>query len=471
MLPRVAVGMRIQLQGPSHAVSLLAQLNHCRQMRQYCDVFLQVGNRTFAAHRAVLACAGTYFHNLFTRVPASPSAVLSLEFISSANFEKVLTFVYTGGIMIDLIDVGVLYELAERLGICELVRACHATFPDLQASVSAKCKASSAGDLPLDSSMVTAASTVIGAASVSASSVCSSATSCFSLSSAAGPSASETPAVAPTPLSQTSITRPDRKALSASLSLGLKEEDFLSHVNYERLAGDHQLQGSHLQISSSFSNETEFVPPPPGPVFQLKIEEGLEGGEAAGGCKDGDINGQMLAEVKSSSQSSDPVLSDSCSFPDSLAQAGAETCTSASSSGDILGSLQVTSVEDSMVDVQGDRRLMLGEVETGENVEEREALQGNERIEGPQEEQWRQLAGEIIELSDDENYMEEEDEGEDDDNEFECVENDDTRQGGNTRSQVIMLCVCSKILLVNVSPSCKKIIFFAPAGETKHFVM
>lgn len=438
--------MRIQLQGPSHAASLLAELNRCRQMRQYCDVFLQVGNRTFAAHRAVLACAGTYFQNLFTQIPATSSAVFSLEFISSANFEKVLTFVYTGGILIDLIDVGVLYELAEKLGICELVRACHATFPDLQASVSAKCIASSIRDLPLDAIMVTATATAISAASVSASSICSSAASCSPPSSGAAPSVATTASVVPSALSQTRIARPDPKVYIASLSLDVKEEDIQSHVSYGQLVEDHQVQEGHLQISSTFSNEIDCVTTT-GPVLQLKIEEGLEGGDAGGCCENDDTNGQMLSELKSSSQpqSSDPVPSDSCSLPDSLAQVGAEACAPTSSS-----------VEASVVDVQRNCRLMLGEVEADETLEEREALQGNEIMEGTEEEQWRQLAGEIIELSDDDNYIEKADEGEDDEDEHECVENGDARDGGNPSSQVIIVYVCSKILLLNVGLSCRK---------------
>uniref|UniRef100_A0A3Q3J4V1 Zinc finger and BTB domain containing 39 n=1 Tax=Monopterus albus TaxID=43700 RepID=A0A3Q3J4V1_MONAL len=264
--------MRIRLQGPGHAPSLLAELNHCRQLRRYCDVFLQVGNRTFAAHRAVLACTGTYFRNLFARSAASPTTAFSLEFISPANFEKVLTFIYTGEILTDLIDVGVLYELAERLGVSELVRACHATFPDLQASASANCKDSSPGDITLDSSMVADATST--AAVVSA--------------------------------------------------------------------------------------------------------------------------------------------------------LGAEACAPTSSSGEPLGSQQVGSV-----DMHRDGRLVFGEEEEeeeGENEEEREPLQGNGEMEGTEEEQWRQLAGEIIELSDDENYMEEGDE-EDDEDDLVCVENG---EGGNS---------------------------------------
>uniref|UniRef100_A0A3Q0R8L1 Zinc finger and BTB domain containing 39 n=1 Tax=Amphilophus citrinellus TaxID=61819 RepID=A0A3Q0R8L1_AMPCI len=354
--------MRIRLQCPGHAASLLSELNLCRQSRQYCDVFLQVGNRTFAAHRAVLACAGTYFRNLFTRTPTTSTAAFSLEFISPANFEKVLTFVYTGEIVTDLIDVGVLYELAERLGVSELVKACHATFPDLQVSVSANCKTSSPGEVTLDSSMA---------------------------------------------------------------------EDVQSHIGYGQMAADHP----PLSSSSSHSIQADAVQPV-GPVVQLKTEQGLNDGEAEGCCEDGDTDSQMVSESVggSLSRSSDPVTSDSCSLPDSSAQLSTEACAPTSSSRESPGSLQVAAVEGG-VDLQRDSRLMFGEVEEAETEEEREALQGNGAVEGTEEEQWRQFAGEIIELSDDENFLEEGEEEEDEDD-LVCVENGD---GGNVSSQVIFL--------------------------------
>ncbi|XP_040009574.1 zinc finger and BTB domain-containing protein 39 [Xiphias gladius] len=427
--------MRIRLQGPGHAASLLAELNRCRQSRRYCDVFLQVGNRTFAAHRAVLACAGAYFRNLFARAPASSTTAFSLEFISPANFEKVLTFVYTGEILTDLIDVGVLYELAERLGVSELVRACHAIFPDLQASVSANCKASSPGDLAVDSSMVAAASAVaaVGAASVSALSVCSSAASCSSLSSSAGLSAAPTPAAAPSPLFQARTARAGREAHGGALSLDLKAEDVQSHIGYGRMTADHQLPGGHLLSSSSHSSQSDGVLPP-GPLLQLKTEQGPEEEEAGGSCEEGIGDGRMVSESTAVPlpQSSDPAPSDPCSFPDSSAQLGVEACTPTSSSGEPLGSLQVEAVEGGVVDLQRDGGLMFREVEEGENEEEREALRDNGAMEGTEEEQWRQLAGEIIELSDDENFMEEGDE-EDDEDDLVCVENG---EGGNSSSQV-----------------------------------
>uniref|UniRef100_A0A8D0ALK4 Zinc finger and BTB domain containing 39 n=1 Tax=Sander lucioperca TaxID=283035 RepID=A0A8D0ALK4_SANLU len=319
-------GMRIRLQGPGHAASLLTELNRCRQSRQYCDVVLQVGNRTFAAHRAVLACAGTYFRNLFARAPASPTAAFSLEFISPANFEKVLTFVYTGDILTDLIDVGVLYELAERLGVSELVRACHATFPDLQASESANCKAGT-----------------------SASSVCSSAASCSSLSSSAAP----TPAAAPSPVFQARTASAGCKAHAGALSLELKAEDMQSHIGYGQMAADQPLPGGPIDGVL-----------PPGPVLQLKIEQGLEEEEAEGSREDRDTDGRVVSESTGSSlpQSIDAAPPDSCSFADSSAPLGDQACDLASSSEEPGGGLQVGSVEGGVVDVRRDGRLMFGEV-------------------------------------------------------------------------------------------------------------
>uniref|UniRef100_A0A8C5DVF8 Zinc finger and BTB domain containing 39 n=1 Tax=Gouania willdenowi TaxID=441366 RepID=A0A8C5DVF8_GOUWI len=111
----------------------IIKLNRCRESRRYCDVTLNVGNVMFAAHSAVLACSGSYFRNLLSNTSTS-SSTFSLQFISSASFEKLLTFVYTGEVLTDLMEVGVLCELAQRLGVDQLVKACHHTFPDLQSS-------------------------------------------------------------------------------------------------------------------------------------------------------------------------------------------------------------------------------------------------------------------------------------------------------------------------------------------------
>nr|XP_015823674.2 zinc finger and BTB domain-containing protein 39 [Nothobranchius furzeri] len=428
--------MRIQLKGPGLAANLLAELNRCRQTRQYCDVFLQVSSRTFAAHRAVLACAGTYFHSLFSQPPATASAVFSLEFISPVNFEKVLTFVYTGELLIDLIDVGVLYELAERLGVGELMRACHATFPDLQASVSAK--EGSAGDLPLDPVMVSATSAV---AAISSTSICSSsAASCSSLSSSAGPSTVPTPAAAPSPVFQTGASRKESND-RGTLSVDLKAEDIQSHISYGQMAVDLQLQTTSLLTSSSLSCEVESVLRQR-PVLQLKTEQDLDDEGTSRHNENCGTPGEVVSESRVSSlpRSSDPTLSDSCSPSESSAELRAEACAPSSSSGDPPGSLQVMSVEGGVANKEGDSSPMFTEVQTGQSKDEKKAPEANG------EEPWRQLAGEIIELSDDETYMEDGDDADDDDD-LVCLENGDTSEVGSQVIRNILTCkACSASL-------------------------
>lgn len=380
--------MRIRLQGPGHAAGLLAELNHCRQSRRYCDVFLRAGNRTFAAHRVVLACAGTYFRNLFSQAVASPTAAFSLEFISPANLEKVLNFVYTGEILTDLIDVGVLYELAKRLGINDLVGACHATFPALQASVSTECKA---GDVPQDSGMVSSAS------AAAASSVCSSPTFCFSLSSSTAP----TPAAACSPLSQAGAARTDHQSHGGAPSLTVKSEGVQSNVGYGQMAADQAAEG--LLVSGRWCQSDCLLPTHA--VLQPKMECGLD---------------------------DDTVQFDSCSFPDSSAHLAADTCDHTSSSAEAVGTpVRVGSVECSKADVQTGSGLAFGQLE-------KEANEGKGAGEGTEEEQWRQLADDIIELSDDENFLEEENK-EDDQNGLVQLENGG---GGVSGSQVMFCHIC-----------------------------
>ncbi|XP_061550462.1 zinc finger and BTB domain-containing protein 39 [Phycodurus eques] len=356
--------MRIRLQGPGHAGSLLAELDRCRRFGRYCDVFVQVGKRTFAAHRAVLACAGAYFRNLFSRAQSTPTDVFSLEFISPASFEKVLNFMYTGEILTDLIDVGVLYELAERLGVSELVRACHATFPDLRGSVSANAVAGGLGDPPAGSA------------------VCSFAASHFSPSLSAAP----TPAGAPSPRVQAGAVTADRRSPAGNASMDLKIEDFQSRLGYGQMVA--QSPGRCL-----LSGEV--------PELQLKAEQTPE--EAVRG-------GSTVSEMTSDSEPSA-----SCSFPDCLVRLGAAT---SSPSAEALTVPRAN--------------------------EERRALADDGAIEQSEEERWGRPAGEVIELSDDDHFMEE------DEDDLVCVENGDGSKSSNQVPGDVLACrACAAPLLAD----------------------
>ncbi|KAG8129485.1 hypothetical protein E2320_016265 [Naja naja] len=132
------MGMRIKLHSTDHPNNLLKELNKSRLTESMCDVIIVVGSRSFPAHKAVLACAAGYFQNLFLNTGLDAARTYVVDFITPANFEKILNFVYTSELFTDLINVGVIYEVAEKLGMDDLLKACHSTFPDLENSAVTK---------------------------------------------------------------------------------------------------------------------------------------------------------------------------------------------------------------------------------------------------------------------------------------------------------------------------------------------
>ncbi|KAJ8403992.1 hypothetical protein AAFF_G00343420, partial [Aldrovandia affinis] len=126
------MGMSIRIQGTGHGANLLTELNRCRLSNDLCDVVLRVGGHSFPAHRVVLACAASYFRRLFSS--GRGASTFTLDFMAPANFEKLQNFRYTAEVATDMTNVGMLYELAQRLGVQELVRTCQATFPNLRGS-------------------------------------------------------------------------------------------------------------------------------------------------------------------------------------------------------------------------------------------------------------------------------------------------------------------------------------------------
>uniref|UniRef100_G1KGG1 Zinc finger and BTB domain containing 39 n=1 Tax=Anolis carolinensis TaxID=28377 RepID=G1KGG1_ANOCA len=132
------MGMRIKLHSTDHPNNLLKELNKWRLSETMCDVTIVVGSRSFPAHKAVLACAAGYFQNLFLSAGLDTARTYVVDFITPANFEKILSFVYTSELFTDLINVGVIYEVAEKLGMDDLLKACHSTFPDLENSAVTK---------------------------------------------------------------------------------------------------------------------------------------------------------------------------------------------------------------------------------------------------------------------------------------------------------------------------------------------
>ncbi|XP_066564604.1 zinc finger and BTB domain-containing protein 39 [Amia ocellicauda] len=428
--------MRVRLQGPGYASSLLTELNRCRLSRSLCDVQLQVGGRSFPAHRAILACAAAYFRGLFAaggeagQDGGGSVRTFEVDFVSPANFEKVLTFIYTAELFTELVDVGVLYEVAERLGVRELVRACHTTFPDLQGL------GAEAAHPTADTNVAAAAAAVCPASSYSSWSSSTSSLSSLTVPPPTHPppaplplladrSCPQAPSFSSTSLSlSTSTSTSPAPSAPIPLSLVPKTEDEESLMEYCQASAPSQ----PLVLPSPANGhpsctEIESLPPL-GPLHCLKTEE-VDTEEVMRGESEAEAN--QKGEGTPGEECTPQTLSIFVpqAFPDSSAQLG-ETCAPSSSSGDPLDGLRLVAGE--------------GELggEVGEEAEEvglgvRDLFFEDGRLqEGGEEEKGGGMVGEIIELSDDEeHYIEEleEEEEEEEEEDLVCLENEDYSTG------------------------------------------
>ncbi|XP_004716387.1 hypermethylated in cancer 2 protein [Echinops telfairi] len=81
---------------PSHSKQLLLQLNQQRAKGFLCDVVIMVENSIFRAHKNVLAASSIYFKSL---VLHDNLINLDTDMVSSAVFQQILDFIYTGKLL------------------------------------------------------------------------------------------------------------------------------------------------------------------------------------------------------------------------------------------------------------------------------------------------------------------------------------------------------------------------------------
>lgn len=99
--------------------NILRALNAMRQQNSLCNVILRVsGTINFSAHRCVLSASSSYFQALFTDdFLEKQSDVVELKEIGASAMEKVLEFIYTGEVEIDLASAQDLVMAADYLNI------------------------------------------------------------------------------------------------------------------------------------------------------------------------------------------------------------------------------------------------------------------------------------------------------------------------------------------------------------------
>ncbi|KAI0210914.1 Kelch-like protein 12, partial [Lamellibrachia satsuma] len=101
-----------------------------RERGEFCDVSLRLNGRYYPAHKAVLAASSPYFRSMFTshmREHSSPEVDLSesMQLENDRTFKRVLRFMYSGDIEINIENVDDVLRLADFLLLDEVREYCH----------------------------------------------------------------------------------------------------------------------------------------------------------------------------------------------------------------------------------------------------------------------------------------------------------------------------------------------------------
>ena len=108
-----------------HPLWLVKELECLRRNEEFCDVRILVGGKSFAAHRCVLSSACAYFKHMFTSgMKESQKNEVEIYGIAESIFDMLLSYIYTGGIVVHLEDMQDLIVAANMLQISSLKYAC-----------------------------------------------------------------------------------------------------------------------------------------------------------------------------------------------------------------------------------------------------------------------------------------------------------------------------------------------------------
>ena len=104
-----------------HSNLVLSSLNKLRDDNDSCDVILQVENKTFPAHRAVLSASSVYFFKMFTvNMKEKQEKLVTFNDISPDAFQTVIDFIYTGDVTITEDTVWSLLDVTSLMQVHDL---------------------------------------------------------------------------------------------------------------------------------------------------------------------------------------------------------------------------------------------------------------------------------------------------------------------------------------------------------------
>ncbi|XP_017345300.1 transcription regulator protein BACH1b isoform X3 [Ictalurus punctatus] len=111
-------------QSSVHSTHVLRCLDEQRQKDLLCDVTVVVENRSFRAHRSVLASCSEYFSARMTNHTGQGLIINLPEEVSTEGFEPLLQFAYTSKLLFTKENVLEIHNCATVLGFKNLDKAC-----------------------------------------------------------------------------------------------------------------------------------------------------------------------------------------------------------------------------------------------------------------------------------------------------------------------------------------------------------
>ncbi|XP_063603895.1 uncharacterized protein LOC134779658 [Penaeus indicus] len=106
-----------------HGTAVLEKLRSQRELVRCCDVILHVASKQFQAHRCVLAACSPYFDSIF-KASKTVKEQLNISSQDPEVFQCLLTYMYTGTVVVDKTNVAELLRLANKLLIAKLKEHC-----------------------------------------------------------------------------------------------------------------------------------------------------------------------------------------------------------------------------------------------------------------------------------------------------------------------------------------------------------
>lgn len=102
-----------------------AVLHDMQQRNVLCDMELKIGTRSLLCHKVVLCSTSKYFRVMFTnQMRESRSSIVELKELDANAVESLVTFAYTGKIVIHIDDVQALFHASSFLQFDTVAAAC-----------------------------------------------------------------------------------------------------------------------------------------------------------------------------------------------------------------------------------------------------------------------------------------------------------------------------------------------------------